>query len=241
MSSTPLNLESWQTPAEIRTYLESISEEKHRLFTAKLIPTIDSAQILGIRMPIIRNLAKRLAKENPTLVKAFMADVPHRYHEEDLIHTSLFDHLPDFHSALTALDTFRPYITNWATCDSVRLPLFKKHTAELLPYVYRWLKSEEPYTIRLGLLMLLNYYTQDKYEAEHLDYITAIHNDDYYVKMGMAWYLSMVLVHHYDEVLAYLKENHLSPWVHNKTIQKAVESYQLSDDQKVELKMLKRK
>ena len=219
--------------------LLALQDLKYKEFHSKLMPTISPEVIIGVRTPDIRKLAKQIAGSEEA--EEFLRTLPHTYYEENNLHGCLIESMKDFDACVDALEKFLPYVDNWATCDLMTPKIFKKHTDELLVEIKRWIASEHTYTIRFGIEMLMIFYLDENFKTEYSDMVAAVHSEEYYVNMMIAWYFATALAKQYDAVLPYLTEHRLDVWTHNKTIQKAVESYRITDEQKVELKKLKRK
>lgn len=224
---------------EIRAQILSMRDEKYKDFQCQLMPTIDSRSVLGVRTPNLRAYAKRL-KDSPR-TETFLASLPHKYYEENNLHAFLIEQITDFSVCLEEVNRFLPYVDNWATCDSMRPKCFKNHTKELMEEIERWLLSEHTYTVRFGIVMLMVYYLDEHFDVRYLDMVANVKSEEYYVKMVIAWYFATALAKQWDSAISYIEDNRLPIWVHNKTIQKAVESYRITDEQKVYLKRLKRK
>ena len=223
----------------VRKRLFALQDPAYQAFQRKLIPTVDPETILGVRIPALRALAKELAGSDEAA--AFLQALPHTYLEENCLHGFLLEKIKDFDRALEAVDAFLPCVDNWAVCDLLSPKVFAKHTDELLPHVRRWMADDRPYTIRFGVGMLMRYYLDDGFCPGYLDEVAALSSDEYYVNMMLAWFFSVALVKQYAATLPYLEEGRLDVWVHNKTIQKAVESYRITEEQKAYLRSLRRK
>lgn len=222
---------------EIQRRLFALKDEKYRDFSAGLNPSVDKSGVIGVRLPAIRALAKEL---KGTQEEAdFLCVLPHKYFEEYHLHGFLIAYTKDFDEAAEQVEQLLPYIDNWAVCDSLRMNAFKRQPERLLPRIERWLDSKHTYTIRYGMLCLMNYFLDERFRSEYLHDVTAAINEEYYVKMMAAWYFATALAKQYDATLPYIEEKRLPKWVHNKTIQKAVESYRVSDKQKAYLKTLR--
>ena len=224
---------------EIQKRLFALQDKEYQAFTAKLNPTVDRDTIIGVRLPALRALAKELKDTDEA--KDFLSSLPHKYLEENHLHSFLLSGIKDFDEGIAAVERFLPYIDNWAVCDSLRVKALAKYPEQLLPYLEKWMKSEHTYTIRCGILNLMNYFLDDRFDEKYPAMVAAIHSEEYYVNMMIAWYFATALAKQYDAVLPYLTEQRLDKWVHNKTIQKAVESYRITDEQKAYLKTLRRK
>ncbi len=219
----------------IREQLFLLRDNRYKEFHSKLMPTVSPEKIIGIRIPQLRKLAKRLIKEGRA--DGFLKELPHFYYEENNLHAFIIAEIKDFNMLVSELERFLPNIDNWATCDSLRPVAFTKNREALLPYALRWMKSEDEYTVRFGIEVMMTYYLDDEhYSEEYPEFISEIRSDKYYVNMMIAWYFATALVNHSDSIMPYITEKRLSPWVHNKTIGKAVESYRISPEMKEALK-----
>jgi len=225
-------------PSEmIRNKLLSMHEERYRSFSVSLIPNIDPDRIIGVRVPLLRKLAPSLDQSERD---SFLSDLPHIYLEENHLHAFLIAYNKDLDATLEEVDRFLPFVDNWATCDSLRPVSFSKHRKQLLPHIEKWLDSKHPYTVRFGIEMLMVHFLDDCFDSAHLARVAAIQSDEYYVNMMIAWYFATALAKQYDSTLPYLEKRLLSPWVHAKTIQKAIESYRVSDEHKRILRELRK-
>ncbi len=222
---------------EIRAYLFSMRDESYRDFQSALIPTVNKETVIGVRTPALRKYARELAKREN--VEEFLSDLPHLYFEENNLHFFIIEQTADFETCLNQVQAFLPYVDNWATCDQACPRAFRRHKQELLPFIREWMKSERTYTVRYGLGMLMRLFLDEDFSVEYPEMAAAVQSEEYYVNMMVAWYFATALAKQYDAVLPYLKEHRLSHWVHNKTIQKACESYRLTEGQKAYLKGLK--
>ncbi len=227
------------TIQEIQNKLFEMQDLKYKEFQSKLIPTINSDVVIGVRIPQLRNFAKELWEEQD--VKSFFNSLPHQYYEENNLHAFLIENIKDFDLCINALDGFLPYVDNWATCDMMSPKVFKKHLPELLEPIKTWLDSEHIYEVRFAVDMLMKYYLDDDFKSEYLEWVAKIDSEEYYLKMVVAWYFATALAKQYDSAVLYLEQNRLPKWTHNKTIQKAIESYRVTSEQKVYLRTLKRK
>jgi 3-methyladenine DNA glycosylase AlkD len=223
---------------DIRARLFALADEPYGDFTARLIPTADRSRIIGVRTPALRALAKELSGKPET--EAFLAALPHEYHDENQLHAMLISGEKDFRRALDEVNAFLPWVDNWATCDQLSPRAFKKHRAELLPEISRWISSGETYTVRFAVGMLMAHFLDEDFRPEYLAAAAGVQSREYYVNMMRAWYFATALAKQYDAAEAYLRDGRLDEWTHNKTIQKAVESYRISDERKEYLKTLRR-
>ena len=221
---------------DIRERLFKLQNTEYRDFHSKLIPTIEKEKIIGITIPNIKKLAKEIA--NTPEACQFLTTLPHEYYEENNLHAFLVAQLNDFDNCVSEIERFLPYVDNWATCDSLRPKCFKINTDRLLSYIYRWLCSEKPYTVRFGIEMLMLYYLDEEFSIEYPKLVSRIKSEEYYVNMMISWYFATALAKRSEAILPFLTEGKLSPWVHNKTIRKACESYRVSDNIKQYLKSL---
>ena len=216
--------------------LFKLQDKKYQEMQYKIIPNIDSSTIIGVRTPELRKLAKTLIKED---YKSFLDDLPHKYFDENQLHAFTISLIKDYDECLDCVNKFLPYIDNWATCDQLSPVVFKKNTDSLLNSIKEWIKSRDTYTIRFGIGMLMSYYLDDNFKSDYLKLVSKIKSDEYYVNMMIAWYFATALAKQYDKTIPYIENNVLDKWTHNKTIQKAIESYRVSDDHKEYLRKLK--
>ena len=226
-----------KTENEIQERLLALQDLEYRDFQSKLIPNIPSERIIGVRTPALRALAKELHGRED--VEGFLSALPHRYFEENQLHAFLLSLERDYDKTVERLDTFLSYVDNWATCDQTSPKVFRKHRAELLAAIDRWLVSEHPYTVRFGIGMLMQHYLDEDFREEHLARVAALRSGEYYVNMMIAWYFATALTKRYNEALPYIEQRRLDPWTHNKAIQKAVESNRVPDTAKDYLRTLK--
>ena len=204
---------------------------------SRLMPTLPPETVIGVRVPLLRKLAKQLA-DTPE-AEAFLQELPHFYCEENALHAFLLEPVRDYGIALAATERFLPYVDNWAVCDSFSPKVFAQHKPELLPAIRRWLGSDQVYTVRYGIGMLMRYYLDDAFRPEYLAWVAAVHSEEYYVNMMRAWYFATALAKQPAAALPWLTEKRLDVWTHNKTIQKAVESRRIPPEQKQALRALR--
>lgn len=224
-----------------------MADPKTAAFTSRIIPNVDPKTILGIKTPELRALAKELlkspkgaanaskAKKAAALAPAaqkFLSDLPHKYFEENQLHGFVVSGIKDFDQCVAELERFLPCIDNWATCDQTSPACFKKHKAELLPRVKKWIKSKHVYTVRFAIGMLMRHFLDEDFAPEYLEMVAAVKSDEYYIKMEVAWYFAEALAKQWDAALPYIKQKRLEAWTHNKAIQKARESFKISDERK---------
>lgn len=223
--------------AKIEEELFKRQDEKYRDFSAGLSPTVSKETMIGVRTPALRALAKELSKRED--IEEFLKDLPHRYFEENQLHAFILSGMKDYEACVEKLNIFLPYVDNWATCDQMSPKIFKKHKKELLKEIQKWIKSGHTYTVRFGIGMLMEHYLDEDFDCKYPQMVAKVRSDEYYVNMMIAWYFATALAKQYDAVIPYIEEKKLDPWTHNKTIQKAVESYRITDEQKVYLRSLK--
>ena len=222
---------------EIQERLFELRDEKYRDFQVKLIPTVDPGSVIGVRTPELRKLAKELLKRDDT--NAFLETLPHRYFDENQLHAFILSAMKDYERCMAGVCAFLPYIDNWATCDQLSPKVFAKNKEYLFAHIKEWLQSEETYTIRFGAGMLMEHFLGEDFDAAYPEMVAAIESDEYYVNMMRAWYFATALAKQYDSVLPFIEEQKLDKWTHNKAIQKSVESYRITPEQKAYLKSLK--
>ena len=222
---------------KIREHLFALNDEEYKKFNSALIPTISPDTFIGVRTPALRKLAKELANEPK--ISEFLYTLPHQYYEENNLHAFIIERIQDYDECVRAIDIFLPFVDNWATCDSMRPTCFKKNTERLTADIYRWLCSDHTYTVRFGIEMLMTHYLDEHFEPRFLDTVADIRSNEYYINMMTAWYFATALAKQYSSTLPYIEECRLAPWTHNKAIQKARESYRITDVQKAYLKTLK--
>lgn len=222
---------------EIREELFALQDVKYRDFQSKLIPDIEQGSMIGVRTPELRKLAKSIARRED--ISIFLEDLPHKYFDENQLHAFVISGMKDYDECLRELERFLPYVDNWATCDQMSPKVFRKHREELLGPIQTWIGSSETYKVRFGVGMLMGHYLDEDFDPAYPEMASAIRSDQYYVKMMVAWYFATALAKQYDAVIPYIENQNLDPWTHNKTIQKAVESYRITPEQKTYLRSLR--
>ena len=222
---------------EIREALFCLRDEGYKSFQTKLIPTVSPDSVIGVRTPELRKLAKEYAKRDD--IGTFLRSLPHKYFDEDQLHAFIISDIKDYEICMEEVKLFLPYINNWATCDQLSPKVFKKHRNELLDEINLWIRSEETYTVRFGIGMLMQHFLDEDFDPSYLEMAAKIRSDEYYVNMMIAWYFATALAKQYDEALPYIEGRKLPPWTHNKAIQKSVESYRITKEQKEYLKGLR--
>ena len=221
----------------VQTHLFAMQDLKYRDFHAKLMPTVNKEKIIGVRTPALRVFAKKYGKTDEA--KEYLQMLPHQYYEENNLHGLLIEQIKDYDTCLEELERFLPYIDNWATCDMLAVKVVKKHQDTFIDEVYRWMESDHAYTIRFGISMLMRYYLEDAFQMEYPEKVAQIRSEEYYVNMMRAWYFATALAKQYDKILPFIEKQKLDVWTHNKTIQKAIESYRITPEQKEYLRGLK--
>ena len=224
---------------EIQKELFSLQDKEYMKFLSKLTPNVSEDTIIGVRIPEIRKLAKKLVKNNE--YEDFLKELPHKYYDENLLHGAIISENKDFENCIELLDNFLPFIDNWAVCDTISPKIFKKHKKELIEKIKEWSQSDKTYTCRFGVEILMTHFLDEDFKKEYLEIVANIHSEEYYVKMVIAWFFATALTKQWDYAVIYLENNRLDVWVHNKTIQKARESLRILEDKKGYLKGLKRK
>ena len=221
----------------IRETLFSLRDEKFAAFQARLIPNVAPERIIGVRTPALRKLAKTLRGSGEA--EEFLKALPHDFFEENNLHAFLLCEMKDFDACVQAVEDFLPYVDNWATCDQMSPGVFRKNKQALLPHIRCWIASEQCYTRRFGTGMLMSHFLDEDFREEYLRLVSDKRSEEYYVNMMIAWYFATALAKQYEAALPYLENRRLDPWVHNKAIQKAVESFRVSDEHKACLRALK--
>ena len=216
--------------------LFQLQDLKYKEFHQKLMPTVNPDKVIGVRTPVLRKIAKEFYKKAEA--ESFIKNLPHKYYEEDNLHAFLLEEIKDYEELIKELNIFLPFVDNWATCDMMRPKILKKHKTELLEDIKRWLNSKDTYTIRFAVNCLMNYYLEDDFKSEYLQWVKNIESEEYYINMVRAWYFATALAKQYDETVKILENNTLDKWTHNKTIRKCIESYRLTDEQKKYLRTL---
>ena len=222
---------------EIRKELFKLQDQKYRDFQSKLIPTVDPDTVIGVRTPELRKYAKKLAKQED--ITEFLNDLPHHYFDENQLHAFIVSERKDYEQCINEVCRFLPFVDNWATCDQMSPKVFKKHRQELLEYIKEWIGSGETYTIRFAIGMLMEHFLEEDFDPAYLELVADVRTEEYYVNMMIAWYFATALAKQYEAVLPFIENQRLDTWTHNKAIQKSVESYRITAEQKEYLKSLK--
>ena len=227
---------------EIQQILYKYQDQKYADFTSKLVPTVPREKFIGIRSPVYKKVLKEI-KDNlsDTQIKDFLQDLPHEYQEENCLHVIFLNNIKDYDEYIQKLELFLPYIDNWAVSDSLGAKILEKNPQKLIEKIHSWIQDEKPYTKRVAMLFLKKYYLNQNFSEEYLQWAAKIRTDEYYVNMMTAWLFADALVYQWDTAIKFLQEQKLDTWTHNKTIQKARESFRITPEQKEYLKTLKRK
>ena len=222
---------------EIRVELFKMQDMDYRDFNSKLIPTVDKESMIGIRTPDLRKYAKQLGKSSDVI--EFLQTLPHKYFDENQLHAFIISEIKDFKNCIDEINRFLPYIDNWATCDQLSPKVFKKHHNELFEYIKDWLKSDKVYTLRFGIGMLMEHFLDEDFDILYPETVSKIRSGEYYINMMIAWYFATALAKQYESIIPFIENNSLDIWTHNKAIQKSIESYRITDEQKAYLRELK--
>lgn len=222
----------------IEERLFSLQDLDYKGFQSKLLPNVSKENIIGIRIPLLRKFSQTFALEKES--KEFVKFLPHKYYEEYHLHSFLIERIKDCKECLQELDVFLPYVDNWAVCDSCSPKVLKKDLDLLLDYIKKWINSPKEYVCRFGILSLMRFFLEEKtFKEEYLELVCNVKSEYYYVKMMQAWFFATALAKQYGSTLKIFHQNRLSHWVHNKSIQKATESFRITKEQKQELRLLK--
>ena len=222
---------------EIRQRLFELQDVSYRDFQVKLIPTVETESMIGVRTPALRKLAREYGRRDE--IGVFLQDLPHKYFDENQLHAFIVSGIKDFETCIMNVEKFLPYVDNWATCDQMSPTVFKKKRQELLPYIREWMKSDRTYTVRFGIGMLMQHYLDEDFDPSYPEMVSGIKSEEYYISMMVAWYFATALAKQYDTILPFIEEKRLDSQTHNRAIQKAVESYRITPEQKAYLKTLK--
>lgn len=212
-------------------------DDKYRDFQSNLVPNISKDTILGVRTPDMRKIAKDMFGTEEA--NKFLKKLPHKYYEENLVHFFMIAMIKDFDECIKETERFLPYIDCWPVCDQSSPKAFKKKHDELLPLIKKWIDSDHVYTSRFGMRMLMNEFLGDDFKPEYLKWVASKKGEDYYLKMMIAWYFATALAKQYDATIPYFEKHVLDDWCHKKAIQKAIESFRVSDEHKEYLKTLR--
>ncbi|MBR1931362.1 MAG: DNA alkylation repair protein [Lachnospiraceae bacterium] len=222
---------------EIQGRLYEMQDKKYADFQGRLIPTVEAGRLIGVRTPQLRKYAKELAGRED--ITEFLEELPHPYFDENQLHAFIISLEKDYEKCLEKVERFLPYVDNWATCDQMSPKVFARHTDKLLGAIQTWIASEHTYTVRFAIGMLMQHFLDEQFTDLYPEMVAGVHSEEYYINMMSAWYFATGLAKQYDRILPYLTGHRLDTWVHNKTIQKAVESYRITPEQKAYLRTLK--
>ena len=222
---------------EIREELFKHQDLKYRDMQIKILPNLEAESIIGVRTPELRKYAKELAKRND--VQEFLEDLPHKYFDENQLHSFIISGIKDYEKCIEEVERFLPYVDNWATTDQMSPKVFKKNKKELLKRINKWIKSKKTYTVRFAVGMLMEHFLDEDFDLKYPEMVAKLRSDEYYINMMIAWYFATALAKQYDVILPFIEEKKLDTWTHNKAIQKSVESYRITPEQKEYLKTLK--
>ena len=221
----------------VQERLFTLQDAAYKEFQCRLMPTVNPDTVIGVRTPELRKFAKVFSK-TPEAAE-FLQILPHKYYEENNLHGFLIESMRDYGQAVATLDRFLPYVNNWATCDMMRPKVFRKHLPELLEQIKIWIASNNTYTIRFAIEMLMIFYLDEEFQPAFLEMAAEVRSEEYYVNMMIAWYFATALAKQYEAALPYIEKRRLAPWTHSKAIQKAIESYRITEEQKNYLRSLK--
>lgn len=224
---------------EIRCWIQTNANMKDAVFQAKLFPNLPPESIHGIKTPPLRDYARKLAIRPD--VNGFLEALPHKQFEEKQLHSFILSGMKDFADCMNKVDAYLPYVDNWATCDQLSPKVFRRHADELLPWIDSWLQSKHEYAVRFGIRMLMDYFLTERFRVEYLQKVAKVQRTEYYIKMMQAWYFATALAKQWEATIGLFEHPTLEIWVHNKAIQKAVESYRISEQQKDYLRTLRRR
>lgn len=223
----------------IRKQLMEMADEEYRKFTSSLIPNVDN--ILGVRLPELRKLAKNIAKGD---WRTYLAQADNRYFEETMLQGLVIGYAKtDIEERLRYVADFVPRIDNWSVCDSfcTGLKFTKNHRSLMWDFLQPYLSSDKEYEIRFGVVMLLLYFVEDEYIERVLQWMDRIRHEGYYVKMAVAWAISVCYVKYPEPTMAFLKNNTLDDFTYNKALQKIIESLRVDSGTKHVLRSMKRR
>ena len=224
---------------QIQEILFKYQDSKYGDFSAKLVPTLSRESFIGIRSPNYKNIIHEINTLAPVVKDDFLNSLPHKYHEENCLHIALINKIKNYDECLTALENFLPYVNSWAVSDGLNPPALKKNKMDLLPKLEEWIKADEPYIKRVGMLLLMKYFLDEAFKPEYLELPASIRSQEYYVNMMTAWLFAEALVKQWDAAITFIQNKKLDDWTHNKAIQKACESFRVSPERKEYLRSLK--
>lgn len=217
--------------------LIKLSDKEYALFSSRITPNVNQNKFLGVRVPVVRTFVKSHFCDVET--ESFFKELPHTYFDENMLHGLLIEQIKDYDECIQQLDRFLPYVDNWAVCDSCNPKVFKKNKNKLIKDIYRWMKAKDTYTVRFSIGMLMGHFLDEDFKEEYLRKVSRVKSEEYYIKMMVAWFFATALAKQYEKTIPYIENKELDVWIHNKAIQKAIESYRINDSQKKYLKTLK--
>ena len=223
--------------ADLYRKLYDLQDLKYRDMQIKIIPTVEPESVIGVRTPELKSIAKDILKDGN--YKGFLEELPHRYFEENQLHAFIISGIKDLNECMEDLETFLPYVDNWATCDQMSPKIFRKHKDVLFSHIKEWVNSEKTYTVRFGVGMLMEHFLDDDFDPLYPELVAKLRSEEYYVNMMIAWYFATALAKQYESILPFIEEKKLDNWTHNKAIQKSLESRRITEEQKLYLKSLK--
>lgn len=223
--------------SDITEKLFQLQDEKYKEFQCKLMPTVNPDKVIGVRTPQLRKLSKELYKDGRA--EELMKNLPHRYYEEDNLHAAFIERISDFDTCIAELDRFLPFVDNWATCDMMNPKVLKAEPEKLLKKAYEWMESKDTYTVRYGIGVLMRHFLSENFDVRYPQRVAEIRSDEYYVNMMVAWYFATALAFQYEAIVPFFEKRVLPDWTHKKALQKAIESYRITDGQKAYLKKLR--
>ena len=223
--------------ADLHRKLYDLQDLKYRDMQIKIIPTVEPESVIGVRTPELKSIAKDILKDGN--YKGFLEELPHRYFEENQLHAFIISGIKDLNECMEDLETFLPYVDNWATCDQMSPKIFRKHKDVLFSHIKEWVNSEKTYTVRFGVGMLMEHFLDDDFDPLYPELVAKLRSEEYYVNMMIAWYFATALAKRYESILPFIEEKKLDDWTHNKAIQKSLESRRITEEQKLYLKSLK--
>ena len=223
--------------ADLHRKLYDLQDLKYRDMQIKIIPTVEPESVIGVRTPELKSIAKDILKDGN--YKGFLEELPHRYFEENQLHAFIISGIKDLNECMEDLETFLPYVDNWATCDQMSPKIFRKHKDVLFSHIKEWVNSEKTYAVRFGVGMLMEHFLDDDFDLLYPELVAKLRSEEYYVNMMIAWYFATALAKQYESILPFIEEKKLDNWTHNKAIQKSLESRRITEEQKLYLKSLK--
>ena len=221
----------------IKERLIALADKGYKDFQSPHIPTVPSEKIIGVRIQVLRALAKELYGSEEA--ESFISELPHETYEEDNLHAFLVEKISDLDAAIYETERFLPYIDNWATCDSFNPKVFARYPEKLLPKIREWIISDHEYTVRYAIKLLMTYFLDERFDTALMDLVASVNREEYYIRMMVAWYFATALSKQYESAVKIFKDRILPVWVHNKSITKATESFRVDSETKRYLKTLK--